>query len=744
MRKQTTIALLAMLCFAISLPAQKSKMKKAQKYMESLNYNAAIPIYLKVAKKKGHTEAKIALANAYLKNKDYINAEIWYGRVIQLSEAESGDFLQYGKVLLHNGKCKEAQTVFNQFLKQKPYDLRKPFLTDVCAYIQELKEKNPGITSIDLPVNNYFLATLVPAFYQNGLVFGGIKPIDSLGRKNVFDLFFVEFEGKGADLSFGEPHKFSTEEEGSTHHAIASFSANEEEMYLTQNRSDVIGTGVIPLEIVFSRKNALGAWDSFIPLPFNNKTYSVAHPAISPDGYRLFFSSDMPGGFGGKDIYVSMWEDGDWRKPVNLGPTINTAGDELFPHYREDGRLFFASDGHLGLGGQDIFVVNEQADGLWGTVENLGTPMNSAFDDFSIIFDMSKKSGFFTSNRKERDRIYYFKSKEKTNIVFAAIDENSKVILKGVNVESSCPKMLIEVAENGLASLQITDGDCCEIFLKKEGYEAKMIRLCSDDIVVDNTLFWEMKKEKPLIAQIKGRVIDQFSGQAIHNALLKLETTASDEIQEIRSNYEGNYSFDLPAGHCYQLKIEKVTFFSKTIEQSYCVKKEEVRIFEVDVYLQPFERTVKADSEMIVANNEEASTFEISQKVYDNDNSVSYLLNIYYDSGRASVRKEAIPELKKLLKLLKENPQVTLEISSHTDAKGTTNTNKKLSQRRATAIVKWLIYKGISKDQLIAKGYGESQPVNGCIDGVDCSEEEYQLNRRTEFKVLGDTDTAGD
>jgi len=448
----------------------------------------------------------------------------------------------------------------------------------------------------------------------------------------------------------------------------------------------------------------------------------------------------MPSGFGGKDIYVSMWENGDWQQPVNLGPKINTASDELYPYYREDGQLYFASDGHVGLGGQDIFSVEEQANGLWGDVENLGTPINSKFDDFGIIFDLTKKSGFFTSNRNDKDRIYYFNPKVKNTIVFAGINETDKVILKDISFESDCPEEKIEVAKNGLASMEMNDGACCEIFLNKEGYQSKAVRVCVDSVDLDKVLFWEMEKEKPAISQIKGSVINQFSGQTIQNARLFLQTTASNETQEILTDLTGNYVFDLPSGHCYQLKIEKETFFSKTIEQSYCVKKEEIQNFEVDIYLQPFERSTKADTQMLVANDKK-NTFEVSQKVYKNDNSVSYLLNIYYDSGRASVRKEAIPELKKLLKLLKENPQVTLEISSHTDAKGTTSTNKKLSQRRATAIVKWLIYKGIAKQQLIAKGYGESLPVNGCIDGVNCSEEEYQLNRRTEFKVLGRTDT---
>ncbi len=159
----------------------------------------------------------------------------------------------------------------------------------------------------------------------------------------------------------------------------------------------------------------------------------------------------------------------------------------------------------------------------------------------------------------------------------------------------------------------------------------------------------------------------------------------------------------------------------------------------VDVYIQPFNRTTVASSQMLTSKNG-TKAFEISQKVYENDNSVAYLLNIYYDSGRASVRKEGILELEKLLALLKENPDIKVEISSHTDSKGSSGTNKKLSQRRANAIVTYLVKKGINRKQLIGKGYGENQPVNQCTDGVKCSEEEYQLNRRTEFKVLGAVD----
>lgn len=704
--------------------------------MESLHYGEAIDLYLKILEKENLPEVKIALANAYVKNKDYQAAEHWFSQVIDLPGAKASTYFQYGKVLLHNDKCETAQKVFNEFLKLKPYDLRKPSLKKVCDYTAQLKKNNADHSIRDVNINNYFIEALAPAYYKNGIVFGAIKPLDSLGQRGLFELYFVDFAETTDQLRFGEPEKFKLDLGNTANRAIATFTSDQKEIYFTQNQTDATNSGIIRLEIVFSINYETGQWSKLLPLPFNNPEYSVAHPSLSSDGNRLFFSSDMPGGFGGKDIYVASWENGQWQEPINLGPTVNTDGDEMYPYFHSSNKLLFASDGHLGLGGQDIFMVSENENGLWENVENLGYPVNSPYDDFGIILNKEESSGFFTSNRKGLDRIFYFKRNTEKTFWMAGVDEENELVLDKLEMMSKSNDVLIEQTSERFFKVTLLKNDCHDIMAGQEFYKPEDIRLCNKDITQGDTLYFLMQKEPQLVSRIEGQVIDQFSGRPLSNTLLTLKNTITGSEREFMTNDTGQFVIDLPGDNCYALKASKADFFTKKIEQNYCVESQEVRTFLIDIYMQPFKRTAEATPELLASKTGD-SGFEISQKVYEEDNSVAYLLNIYYDSGRASVRKEGIAELEKLLALLEENPDIIVEISSHTDAKGKKEMNEKLSQRRAHAIVKYLIYKGISSDRLVAIGYGESQPVNGCIDGVDCSEEEHQLNRRTEFRVLG-------
>ncbi len=704
--------------------------------MESLNYSEAIDIYLKILEKDNQSEVKIALANAYVKNKEYEDAEHWFSQVIDLPGNDASTFFQYGKVLLYNGKCSTAQKVFNEFLKLKPYDLRKPTLKNVCSYTEKLQTASSDFTVKDISVNNYFIEALAPAFYKNGIVFGAIKPLDSLGRRGLFDLYFVDYEEKEEHLLFGEPEKFSLDLGNTTNRAIATFTADEKEIYFTQNQADATMSGIIRLEIVFSINYETGQWSKLLPLPFNNPEYSVAHPSLCDDGNRLFFSSDMPGGFGGKDIYVTSWENGQWQEPVNLGPAVNTDGDEMYPHCHSGNKLYFASDGHLGLGGQDIFVVTENENGLWENVENLGAPVNSSFDDFGIIINNEESTGFFTSNREGPDRIFYLKRDTEKTFWMAAVDEESELVLSDLELTTTSENIAIKRSSDRFFEVTLPKKDCYNFLAGKKDYIPEDISMCSKDITAGDTLYFLMQKQPQLVSRIEGMVIDQFSGRPVANTSLVLTNTNTGSVGEYISNDSGQFVIELPGDNCYSLKVSKDDFFTKKIDQPYCVETQEVRNFLMDIYLQPFNRTTEATPELLASKTGDTE-FKISQKVYEEDNSVAYLLNIYYDSGRASVRKEGVAELEKLLALLQENPDIIVEISSHTDAKGNNTMNEKLSQRRAHAIVKYLIGKGIPSDRLVAIGYGETQPVNGCMDGVDCSEEEHQLNRRTEFRVLG-------
>jgi len=673
MRKQT--CLLILFFGALVLPgfAQQAKLKKAQFYMETLNYEAAIDLYKQALEKRDLPEAKAAIAEAYRKLNDCANAEIWYAQIVQLPDASPFQKYYYGLMLQRNGKCEDATYWYEQFLKQRPYDVRKKQLEEPCDYEKELKAPHAENFVLSHPAFNGPASDIGPAFYREGLVFGSTRiPEGGADARAFFDLYFVPVSTQADTSVYGHPTLFSPQLKSRFHDAIATFSNDQKEVYFTRNRK-VEGVedkfAVNRLEIMYATLTDSITWGNLTPLPFNNTEYSVAHPALSPDGNRLFFSSDMPGGFGGKDIYVCAREGGLWGTPVNLGPNINTDGDELYPFYHSEQLLYFSSDGHFGLGGQDVFLSRELPDGEWEAVENLGNPVNTEFDDFGFIVSADGHEGYFASDRTGNDDIYHIsQSKKVAPADYEVIPEVAPVM-----------KLIV----------------------------------------------------------LNGKVVHHLDGSPLAGASVQLMPEACGNALAGITNNSGEFSIALNPGCCYKVRAEKGDFFAYTLDEKICA--DSLKTEPLEIQLLPF-RTETATEKILPAvdkSREQTALFKTgNSKSTDTNGSIAYLLNIYYDFQRSSVRVDGLPELKKLLKLLEDNPDLKLEISSHTDSRGSNSYNLQLSQRRADAIVVWLASKGIPADRLVAKGYGETKPVNHCTDGKTCSEEEHQLNRRTEFKVL--------
>lgn len=680
MRKQKNLLLLLLSMMTLTAFAQQAKLKKAQFYMETLNYEAAIELYKDVLEKRDLPEAKAAIAEAYRKINDCKNAEFWYAQTVQLPDASPFQKYYYGLMLQRNGKCEDAQYWYGQFLKQRPYDVRKKHLPNACAYREELLSKNKGLVYTSRPEFNGAASDIGPAFYRNGLVFGSTRvPAEAPESSNAFfDLYFVTVSPSADTFTYGQPALFSPQLKSRFHDAIATFSKNEKEIFFTRNRkvdSYENNLAVNRLEIMYANLTDSVTWGNLTPLPFNNEAYSVAHPALSSDGNRLFFSSDMPGGFGGKDLYVCTREGGLWGAPVNLGPEINTESDELYPFYHTDGILYFSSDGHFGLGGQDIFSTKDLGDGTWSEVSNLGNPFNTELDDFGLIISPDDQRGYFASDRAGNDDIYFFKMQKQQAPAFYEIDEATVI---------------------------------------------------------------EEEAETSELILLSGKVINQLDGSPLAGALVQLVTKNCETPGAALTNSSGEFSIALSPDCCYKVRAEKGDFFAYTLDESICAKALPAKPLAIE--LLPFRWEKTATEKILPATDKSREQTQLFKtgiaKSNTEDDNIAYLLNIYYDFQRASVRADGLEELKKLLKLLQDNPDLKLEISSHTDSRGSNSYNLQLSQRRADAIVAWLSGRGVPADRLVAKGYGETKLVNDCDDGTPCDEDAHQLNRRTEFKVI--------
>ena len=428
------------------------------------------------------------------------------------------------------------------------------------------------------------------------------------------------------------------------HEGPITISKDGRRMYLTTNtmneKNKLIKDSKNTTHLQISASNKLTidgetTWSKPIPLSFNGTNYSCVHPTLSPDGKYMVFASDMPGGFGGMDLYICENLMISWSNPINLGPEINTSGDEVFPFYASNGSLYFSSDGHLGLGGLDILVAKARTEkNKFGRPENMGAPINDVTDDFAITLNEDGKTGYFSSNRpggKGRDDIYYLETTTPEIEVLPVLPKQLEVRVFEEATNIGLPAAVVNVFdERGklVTALQVNDSGYF-----KTGFD--------------------------------------------------------------QSKYAGNLRFIASYGN-------------------YATQREIVDMGEL----------FKEDRSLV------------SIPLYRDLGKELRINPIYFDYNKSNIRPDAAAELDKIVNIMRDNGDLVIEVGSHTDSRGTTEYNQALSDRRAKSSVLYITENGIETYRVYGKGYGESQLVNQCEDGVKCTDPEHQKNRRTEFKVV--------
>ena len=558
--------------------------------------------------------------------------------------------------------------------------------------------------------------------------------------------------------------------------------------------------GVIRLQI-FSAQELGDKWGAVKKLSFNDKESDYAHPSINVDDTVIYFTSNRPGGFGGMDLWKVEGSGDSWGEPVNLGANINTSGHELFPQIHADGTLFFSSFGHNSMGGLDIFFSKEDA-GVFATPVNLGPKFNSSADDLGFIIDRDKRNGYFSSNRESgagQDDIYSFfidvplgedifqdpgpdESLAEGNgdgtgngagngtggangtngvgpmntngselagfgknkvLVFVAdrstgaelssstieyvdlealtnteiiTDQNGNII-QLVSTEngqvvtiSTEPGTIIGTTDSeGAFVLKLGEGNYL-VNIAKEGYQPKQIIVSMAD---GRDEYMVLLDRAVNCVTIKGSVLyDSSNPVAGANVVISSSNGATQE--NVTTSSSGAFEVCLPCGGNYTLTASKNGVISS--------------------------KTLATDANC----NGGAPLFLTINLPGDGsggipDGTIIRLAKIYYNFNDASIRPDAVDELRTLASILSTYKNINVELASHTDSRGGTNYNNQLSQRRADKVVAYLVEQGIDPSRLRATGYGESQLLNHCADGVQCSELDHQYNRRTEVKVLDNT-----
>ncbi len=400
-----TLALASNVAFA-----QKADLKEANEHYEQFAFPKAIELYLKVLEKdRNHPVALERLADCYRLTSNTLKAEFWYKKAVKANPGKPLLKLYYGQTLMSNKKYDQALLAFEEFKKDLPHDKRGYNFTDYCLNINEYMRDSSMFRVNVMPFNTKY-SEFAPAYFKDGLVITSGRPDGIIDAKSEWtgesrtDMYFVKEAKPG---TWNEVKKIDGKIESRYDEGPASFDARGTTMFFTRNLGkSKAGNGTARLGIFQAKWNG-NEWTDIKEMPFNNEKYSVGHPSVNSDGKKLYFTSDMAGGYGGKDIYVSELYNGVWSAPENLGPNVNTEGDEMFPFIHLDGTLYFASNGWGGFGGLDIFSA--QPGGEDWFVLNVGYPINSPRDDFGLVLNTSKSEGFISSNRmggKGGDDIY--------------------------------------------------------------------------------------------------------------------------------------------------------------------------------------------------------------------------------------------------------------------------------------------------------------------------------------------------
>ena len=608
-----------------------------------------------------------------------------------------------------------------------------------------------------------------PAVYENGLVFVSRYkngPIDPRTGETFFELFYAELDPNGMP---GKPESFSTELNSAYHEGPVSFSPSGDRIFFTRTnsrkgvrRSDAKGRSV---EKIYEARRGPFDWEAVEELPFNSDEYRSVHPSISPDESKLFFASDRPGGYGGMDLFFVEWEGGRWSEPINLGPDINTSGNEVFPFFHESGTLFFSSDGHNGAGRRDLDLYMIDMSGRkWGQVYNLGSPFNSPQDDLGLVILPDGNSGYFSSSRQGgfgQDDVYMFKAPSglqgiqptaSLNGVINVTDKSTSRRLAGVNirmfelnkdgliedenaydlelvpnedVEGEMVMKLIRKKEENLGSpLAVTDrnGEAIVsldadrdylLLVSKPNYFTQELRFKTDDLGPDQPL--DFLLDPTNCVTLKGTVRSDRFQIAIPNVTLRLTNLCDNTTTTYRSNIAGAYEICLPLGCDYVLEGTKSGYESGATRVT-TVRLRGSRSLEADLSIHP-------TSDAILREPIKEGT-------------VIVLENIYYDFNKSAIRKGAAQDLDALAQLMNLYPSMQIELGSHTDSRGTDDYNLDLSLRRAQSAKEFLIQRGVAANRIRTVGYGETRLRNHCADNVNCTDAEHLLNRRTEVKVL--------
>ncbi|MFN8396358.1 MAG: OmpA family protein [Bacteroidia bacterium] len=807
-------------CLAVGLGAAQMAVAqggdggKATRLQDTRYWEREIPAYKKVLENGQQPNVMEKLADCYRMTGDLEQAEKWYRNALEKGNQNNSCRLNYAKVLQSNGKYKEAKDQFVLYEEiTGEYELGDKYIAS-CEMAMKLKDDRKRYEIQPVTRLNTGYSDVIAINTKDEIVFatrgkrsdiGAMKSSKGKSESGDYDFYQANKYSDGTIVDI-KPIKGGINSPGDDVGAVKM--PGSDLVLFTRagetgsSKKKTVGNNEVSREVKILGAKKMGRkMEQVGDLPVNfSDGNSNFHPAVHPSGDMIVFASDRPGGNGGADLYMIRRVDGKWSKPENLGPSVNSVGDELFPTFNKQGHLFFASDGNVGYGGLDLFTADFN-DGRWSGTTNMGTGINSPKDDFGIIWDASTSSGYFNSNRNSAtgDDIYSFK--RTPGITGQVFDGLTKDPLPGsiVRIRDINGNEKIIIADGiGEFSEPCKDNTGYLITIDAPGFHTWRDTIWSKSIPQGRDINLDVYLEVEQMFEMNGMVHDEFDGTRLGEADIQVIQNGSVQRTLNASADSADYRLRLKPGDDYTVIFKKDDYVPRIVNLSLTnfrgvevrtrnvpMQKGEYVLINGSVTEEGTAGTPISHASIQIVNNHtqqvvdsamslkngtfwvaipwdslsnysiisakegyfstsrhievrDSSDMKLNISMQDADFGLDNSIKIiHYAYNQTMLDMISKKDLNEIYFFLMRNPNAKLEVRSHTDSRGTSKYNLELSRRRSESVVKYIqARRPLPDDRFISWGFGEEFLLNECGDGATCDETAHAMNRRTELKVV--------
>lgn len=707
MGKRNRFLVFAIVAFLVLETVHVMACEKANEAYNRLLFSVAIEEFEKCIKSGKEVQSLEKLANAYKILGNLKNALATFQRVEEKENMSIAAKIEYAYLLRAMEGRENALGWVEKCLSMHSGHPQLLLMKDIFA--REITFEENEVYQLEAVPFNSPESDYSPSYLGDKIVFSSTriqtKEIDGYTAQSFSKLYYY-------DSNRQKTLPFAAEIQGSYNIGSTTFSADGKEIFFTKNREKLNAKNVASF-VIWKSKKEKDIWTTPVPAFGQGENYNYVHPSLSPDGKKLIFSADSDDE-NSMNLYIMERKSPgeNWSAPKKLPAYINSVEDEVFPVFLSDTVIVFSQESPAGLGGLDMFT-SRFINGVWTYPVNLGKPFNSSYDDYGILSDDEFKQGYLTSTRGNEqgdDNIYSFKKKPSKfiDITLEIRDSITDLPIPGVSivyVEGNLSGIFYVTDSLGRIHLTGDKTKDAGLVIAYKGHLLKTLRvseLSTDERESVTIPVYYTSNDFILAGTTKneeGKIVPQVELNFIEGDTKRGKKVTSDDV--------GEFEVTAKPSTTYTITAQKEGYFAP--------------VSKINTADYDRQKGLKVDIDIPIERATDQKTFQLK--------------NIYYDFDKWDIRKDASVELDNLVSFLSANPEINISLGSHTDSRGKDDYNLRLSQKRAESVLRYLIDKNVDLSRLSAKGFGETKLINECTNGVNCSEEKHQSNRRTEITI---------